>query len=231
MHNEERISILLVDDHPVVRQGFQELLEKHPRFKVVGQASTGREALEFLKDNAVNIVLLDMEMPVVNGYEVLKVIRIRYTEAKVIVLSLHDHIEFIEECLNLGASACLGKTVDYKTLWKYIQLVHEGGMCYEPYIMKQLLELKNKRMTQLKGSQELSAQEKKVAIALSGGKTDKEVAGELHLSPSTVHFHRKNIYSKTGTKNVAELVLYCLRHKLINTYGRSNGVRGSDYGY
>lgn len=213
MHS--KIRIVLAEDHTLVRQGFKELLQKHSRFEINGEAGNGRELLDLLKRIQTDIVLLDIEMPVMDGFEALKVIQLRYPKIKVIILSMHYNIAFIYDCMSSGALSCLNKNSMEDEMSDCIVKVFEEGMYLPPKISQELLVYQSKIENNGFQKEKLTPKEKEITIQLCNGKTEKEIAGELNVSQNTVHFHKSSIYRKTGSHNLADLIKYSFKHKII----------------
>ncbi len=215
---DQNIRILLVDDHHLVRHGFKVFLTKFPQFEIVAEASNGREAIDLLKRIKVDIVLLDMEMPVMSGYEAIKIIKIRFQNLKVIVLSLHDDISFIDECITLGAAACINKGIEPQKLIDCIMGVHAEGIYLDKETHIALLHFQNsKRQARLGNlNKGLTPREKSITKALCNCDTEKEIADQMNISTNTVHFHKSNIFRKTNSRRIANLIVYAIRHRLFS---------------
>jgi len=205
-----KVKIMLVEDHPVVREGLKSLIEPIDNFEVIGEAANGKEALDKLGMDAYDIVLLDIEMPVLNGYGTLPLIRSRFPNVKVIMLSVHYHPSHIQHCVSLGAKGYLKKNASIEEIEESVINVHKYGFFLKPEIMTQLLQLKTLRNKEVhyKNRTILTEREEQIFKALCEGKTEKEIALDFCVSTHTVHSHRENIYSKTDSKNIAGLIKY-----------------------
>jgi len=205
---EPKIKIVLAEDKALMRKSLIALLKEYPKFEIIGEASNGRDLLNLLKDLEPDIVLLDIEMPVMNGIEAMKVIRIRFPEIKVIVLSIHNDLTHIRNSLALGARGYLVKDCLPEQLEKAILDISNKGFYLEETVSKDLLHDTAYSLGKKNGKQTFSSREMEVLKELCSGKTEKEIAMVLNISHHTVHFHRMNIYTKTNTHNLAGLLNY-----------------------
>lgn len=208
------IKIILVEDQHVIRSSLKLLINSKPETEVVGEAANGKELLSLLKQVFCHIVLLDLEMPVMNGQEALAEIIKKHRDIKVIILSNHNDPAIIQECMLSGAKAYLSKSCHENTLQEAIRTVHEKGQWFGEDVASILLHNSlharpsSNRPVSLKS---LSDREQDVMRLLCKGKTEKQVAAELNISHHTVHTHRSHIYQKTGVNNLADLVNYALK--------------------
>lgn len=210
--------ILLADDHGVVRKGLRFLLESEPDFEVAGEAADGRQAVDLAAELAPDVVVMDIAMPRLNGIDATDQIVRRAPRTGVIILSMHSDEEYLVRALSAGAKGYLLKDSAEADLVDAIRSVSEGKPFFSPAIAKTLLEDYLRRLQQrgLSDSYDLlSDREKEVLHLLAEGKTNKEVATLLDLSPYTVETHRNRIMQKLNLHNTAEIVLYAVRKKII----------------
>lgn len=212
------VRIMLAEDHKLVRQGFVALLSEKRHIKVIGEASNGRELLDLLKVDQPDVILLDIEMPVMNGRQTLEIIKKKLPEIKVIILSMHVNPVTIREFMAIGAAGFLPKETEIEDLVFAIDTVVKDGVYYSRQTsnaMHQNLinELKSKNSFH---TQALSAKEIAILKLICCGKTNTEIGNELRISANTVDFHRRNIYSKTLCQNLPELVKYAIKHEIIS---------------
>lgn len=212
------IRLMLAEDHQLVRKAFALMLNEQPDLDMIGHAANGKELLELIKTEAPDIVLLDIDMPVMNGRQCLGLIRSRFPDVKVIMLSLHKDPAMMNEFMANGASAYLHKDADTDELLTSIRMVHSEGVYFNQELSKALLNglRKEKKGNPFFNEQALSNREMAVLKELCDGKTNQEIADTLHISINTVGFHRNNIYSKTSSHNIAELMKYSIRNGLID---------------
>ena len=214
----KKTRILLADDHGVVRKGLRFLLESEPDFEVAGEAADGRQAVDLTAELEPDVVVMDIAMPRLNGIDATDQIVRRSPRTGVIILSMHSDEEYLVRALSAGAKGYLLKDSAEADLVAAIRSVSEGKPFFSPAIAKTLLEDYLRRLQQrgLEDSYDLlSDREKEVLHLLAEGKTNKEVATLLDLSPYTVETHRNHIMQKLNLHNTAEIVLYAVRKKII----------------
>jgi len=209
---------MLADDHQLVRKALSLVLNEQPDLNMIGHASNGKELLALLKADQPDIVLLDIDMPIMDGRQCLGLIRSRFPEVKVIMLSLHKDPALMSEYMANGAAAYLHKDSDIEDLLLAIRTVHREGTYFSKELSKALLTniRKDKKSNPFFDEPILSSKEMAVLKELCDGKTNQEIADRLHISINTVGFHRNNIYSKTKSHNIAELMKYSIRNGLIS---------------
>jgi DNA-binding NarL/FixJ family response regulator len=214
----DKIKVIIADDHKLIRKGYASMIEKDRRISITGEAENGRELIEMLKADLCDIVLLDLEMPVMNGDEALSIILKRFPEVGVIVVSMHYSETLVANFLSRGAGAYLPKNTEPRSLLEAIVSVHSQGQYFSPEISKaMLMELKReKAFTGLFDKLALTRREIEILKLLCEGKTNKEIGERVYITPRTVDFHRRNIYSKTKLSTTAELVLYAATNGIIN---------------
>ncbi len=206
--SEERIRVLVVDDHAVVREGIRGVLASTPEIEVVGEASDGAEALELTEARRPHVVVLDLTMPGMSGLEATAKLRADFDDVRVLILSMHDHPEYVLQAVRAGAHGYVLKDATPEELRTAVRAVYEG----EEYIVAAAARQLN---VAVRGEQEASAREALVAqltprerdvlVRVTKGLTNKDIAGELGISPRTVETHRDSIARKLGIRSVAEL--------------------------
>lgn len=211
------IRILVADDHPVVRDGLLAMLGTQPDFLVVGDASTGGEAVEQTALVHPDVILLDLEMPEVDGVEALRRLRATFPEVRVIVFTAFDSDERIVEALRAGAQGYLLKGAPRDEIFGAIRVVREGGSLLQPVVASKLLRHMSRRAGDPGSSPDpLTARETDVLRLLAQGKTNKEIASELGISERTVKFHVSSVLAKLGAGNRTEAVTIAARKGLVN---------------
>lgn len=208
-----KIRIVIVDDQALLRSSLAAFLKEYPFFDIVGEASNGRDLLDLLKKIETDIVVMDLEMPVMGGLEALKVIQHRFEDVKVVVLSVHEDVTHIRESLAAGARSYLSKYCTPEQLVDTLKNVHLKGFYLETGLHVTLFQ--NLLEVNTGNKKQLSKREREILRELHNGKTEKEIGISLNISRGTVHFHRMNIYSKTDTHNLAGLLKYASDNKLI----------------
>jgi DNA-binding NarL/FixJ family response regulator len=211
----ERIKIMVAEDHNYSRQAFCAYLaeEQSDVISITGQAADGKELIELVKKNEPDIVLLDLEMPIMNGQETLKYLCEHHHKVKVIILSMHDSEDFITELFSLGARAYLSKGCNMNDIILTITKVHSEGYYFTEKtsrVMRSGLAL-NRKTEPLVEEEKLTKREVEVLQHLCEEKEAQQIAEALHISENTVDFHRKNIYRKTKSKSIVSLFKYAIR--------------------
>jgi two-component system, NarL family, response regulator NreC len=213
------IRILVADDHGIIRAGLKLLLEKDEEFQVAGEAADGREAVRLAAELEPDIVLIDIGMPQLNGIDATIQILRENPKIAVIILSMHADESYVMRALNAGAKGYLLKDSADDDLLKAVRTVAEGRPFFSPVIAKTLLEdyVRLMREHRVQDSYELlTEREKEVLQLLAEGKSNKEVAAVLGLSPYTVESHRNNLMQKLNLHNTADIVLYAVRKAIIS---------------
>jgi DNA-binding NarL/FixJ family response regulator len=210
--------ILVADDHGVVRKGLRLQLEQNEHFEVVGEAADGREAVRLAEELEPNVVIMDIGMPSLNGIEATAQIVKHNPRVGVIILSMHSDESYLVRTLAAGAKGYLLKDTADADLQRAVQAIAQGKPFFSPAIAKVLLE-DYVRQLQQRGLQDsydlLTDREKEILQLLAEGKSNKEVATILNLSPYTVETHRTHIMQKLDLHSSAEIVLYAVRKKII----------------
>ncbi|MCS7314223.1 MAG: response regulator transcription factor [Bryobacterales bacterium] len=213
-----KIRILLADDHAVVRKGLRFLLERQPGMEVVGEASDGREAVRLAAELKPHVVVMDIGMPQLNGIEAAAQIVKQNPQIHVVMLSVHSDESYLLRALTAGAKGYLLKDSAEEDLVRAVQVAAQGKPFFSPVISEKLLEDYMRYLQQrgLKDSYDLlTDREKEILQLLAEGKSNKEVATLLNLSPYTVETHRTHIMQKLNLHNTAEIVLYAVRKGII----------------
>lgn len=212
------IRILVADDHGVVRKGLRLQLEQHPDFAVVGEAVDGREAVRLTEELKPDVVIMDIAMPNLNGIEAAGQIAKKQPGAGVVILSMHSDETYLVRALTAGAKGYLLKDTADADLARAVRAVAQGKPFFSPAIAQTLLE-DYLRQLQQRGLQDsydlLTDREKEVLQLLAEGRSNKEVATLLNLSPYTVETHRTRIMQKLNLHSTADIVLYAVRKKII----------------
>lgn len=208
-----KVTILLVDDHELVRAGFRRLLEDGDKFTVVAEASSGEEAVQSYVKYAPDVVVMDISMPGIGGIGAIERIIARDSAARILVLSVHEDSVFTSRALQSGAKGFLPKRSAPEEMIKAIEQVAQGKMSIDPDIAQQIA------LQKLTGSDNvldvLSQREFEVFRLLAEGKTVNEIADILSLSPKTVGTHHTNIKQKLDVSNSAELARLAIRSGLL----------------
>lgn len=220
----EVIKVLLVDDHRILREGLRALLSEQPGLIVVGDASDGEEALALVAESHPDVVVMDMVMPRMGGLEATALIRKRYPEVRVLILSMYDDDEYVQRVIQAGASGYVLKGVAADDLVRAIHEVHHGASFLQPAIAAKLIEDYVRRVrgdhqpdphVAPEKEESLTARELEILVLIATGNTNQRIADLLELSRKTVESHRTNIMKKLEAHDVTELVRYAIRTGLI----------------
>ncbi|GAB3539973.1 response regulator transcription factor [Pontibacter brevis] len=220
MGENNLIRVILTDDHNIIRQGLRSLLEGDDDVEVVGEASNGQELLELLDHIAADVVLMDINMPVMDGYEATKQVKEQFPDVKVLALSMLNSEPFVQKMMENGASGYILKNTGKAELRSAIKLVASGSqfMCADLAI-KFLHKSSGPEEETEKANRSnsvLSKRELEVLGLIAEGYTNAEIADKLFTSKRTIETHRQNILEKTNAKNTANLVKYAIQNGYIS---------------
>jgi DNA-binding NarL/FixJ family response regulator len=211
------IKIVIADDHILVRQSIALALQTNNKFQVTGQADNGKALLDLVKAKRPDVVILDLEMPVMNGWEALEHLRKNYPQCKVVVVSMHFDGLFIKDLVEKGARGFLPKNSDFETLINAIHEVNDLGYYFSkkisPNIVKELLM--TNAITPMFLDTKLTERELDTLRLICADKGTKEIAVRLRVSDRTIERYKSILYEKTKTKTSAGLVLYALKNNII----------------
>ena len=208
--------IILVDDHEVVRLGLKSLLEQHPQFDVVGEASSAREALEQVASHKPDVVVMDIRLPGTSGIEACEQIVNQFPNTKVIMLTSYAEDEMLFSAIRAGASGYILKQIGSEDLVKAIESVGRGEALLDPAVTQRVFQEVRRAVKEEEASafSHLSQQEKHVLLLVSEGKTNREIAKSLVLGEGTVRNYVSSILSKLSVNNRAEAAAYAVQHSL-----------------
>jgi len=211
------IRVLVVDDHAILRDGIRSILESQEDIVVVGEASDGAEALEYVGNLLPDIVLMDISMPKTNGLEATRLIKERFPQVKVLILTQHDNREYIAPALGAGASGYVLKRSGRREMLNAIRQVHEQGAFLTSNITQEVFQEHSQAGRNGKEvDHHLTDRERQVFQLIVEGKSNKEIAMVLGISPKTVSVHRTNIMSKLDVQNTVELIRYATSNPLVS---------------
>ena len=217
-----KINIIIVDDQTLVRQGIVSMMEDHPRINVVHAASNGMEILQWFKDNKckirVDVVLMDIQMPHMDGWEATEILVRKYKKLKIIALSSYDNEAFIDRFIKNGGHGYLLKVQDIEEVEDAIEQVMEMGYYFSDWVpMSKISSFINaQKVAPQFNTSELTPQEIKIVQLICQEKTSQEIGEELFLAKKTIESHRDRIMTKIKARNMAGIVIYAIKHKLID---------------
>ena len=221
MNKKQKITVLLAEDHLIVREGLLKLLESEKEIEVVGQASTGRQTVEMTLELRPAVVIMDIAMPELNGMEATRQIREAAPETKVLILSAHSDDAYVERMTELGASGYLIKQTSAHHLSTAIKEVHKGNTFYSPSIVKKMAH-QNREILDREGrlkstSMQLTKREMEILQLIAEGNANKQVAGLLDISIKTVEKHREHLMHKLNIHDTASLTRYAIAAGVIES--------------
>lgn len=209
---DDRISVVIVDDHQVVLEGFMARLEREPDINVVATASNGVEAVEVIKQSMPDVVLMDVSMPIMNGIEATEVLKAELPNVRVLMLTMHDNREYIMKVMQAGAVGYMLKEISAEKMVQAIKTVHQGSTYFCESVTQTLFS-QDITPTAVK-SNPLSRREESVLTLVAQGCSSKKIAQLLNISYRTVETHRQNIKHKLDLHSTAELAKYALENGL-----------------
>lgn len=212
--------VLLVDDHQVLRDGVRSYLAHYPEIEVVGEASDGKESLVFLEHEMVDLVVMDLNMEEMDGISCAQQIVEKYPATAVLMLTMTSESQYVRESIKVGAKGYLLKSCEKGDIGKAILEITDGGTFYSPEILsvaQNYREIGSKISSKNIFEIPLTKREKGVLELIIEQKSNKEIAEELNISHRTVEVHKRNLIEKTGSKNIAGLIVYAARNNLLNT--------------
>jgi len=206
-----KINVLLTDDHQLIIDGLKSLLKDQEDINVSAEANNGREALRILSFLPINIVLMDIDMPVMNGIETLKEIKKQYPHVKVIILSMHNEAGMIKSLIDLGANGYLLKSCTQDEVVSAIRKVAAGQSCFSTDVTMALLKpVYPEQKTEI-----LTERETEILKLIAAGFSNKEIGDKLFISHRTVDTHRTNLMKKLGVSNIAGLISFAIKNGII----------------
>ena len=217
----KRITVLLADDHPLVRVGFRTLLKHERDIEVVGEAETGRQAVQLTRKLRPEVVVMDIAMPLLNGLEATRRIRREFPDSRVLILSAHSDDAYVEQAIVLGAAGFFLKQTSSDNLATAIREVHKGNTFFSLSISRRVQDRSQKPINReanlQKKTNRLSSREVEVLQLIAEGKPNKQVAAELGVSFKTVDKHRQHLMAKLNIHDVSGLTRYAIAEGIIDS--------------
>ena len=216
---EQKVRIVLVEDHTILREGLRALLSADPDFEIIGEAADGREAVRLVEKQGPDLILMDLSMPRMTGMDAIREIKKRYPATKIIALTVHKTEEYLGTTLQAGADGYVLKDATHNELMMAIQSVLNGKTYLSPGVSEKVvegyLEGKEGRMPNSTLGL-LSQREREVLKLIAEGYKNKEIAADLYISLKTVEKHRANLMKKLDLHNAASLTVYAVDKGLVN---------------
>ena len=210
------IRVLVVDDHAILRDGIRSILESQEDIIVVGEADDGSKAIENVKETLPDVVLMDLSMPKPNGLEATRFIKEHFPQVKVLILTQHDDREYILPALRAGAAGYVLKRSGRREMLNALREVYEQGAFLTSNVTREVLQVYSQEGRSRKSeAQHLTEREHQVLQLTLEGKSNKEIALELGISPKTVSVHRSNVMTKFDVQNTVELIRFATRKHLV----------------
>lgn len=210
----EKIRIIITDDHQLFRNGLKILLNAFPEFEVTGEASNGEEFLKLIRDTCADVALMDINMPEMDGIEATRKALKICPKLDIIALSMYGEEEYYYKMVDAGAKGFVLKDSDISEVKEAILTVNKGGSFFSQELLYHVIQKIKHRENESK-SANLSKREKEILLKICEGLSNQEIAESLFISKRTVDKHRANLLGKTNSKNTASLILFAIRHKLI----------------
>jgi len=213
------IKVIIVDDHTIFREGMKLLLSTIPDVDFLGEAADGIEFMNIIDKTMPDVVLMDINMPKLDGIDATKLALEKYPDLKILILTMFGDEVYLEKAMEAGVKGFLKKNADMDEMEKAIRTVYKGSSYYAGDIVQLLANLyqnKNKNKQTDINSIQLSAREIEVLKGICNGKSNHEIGDELFISHRTVDGHRANLLAKAGCKNAASLVMWSIKHGYVN---------------
>jgi two-component system response regulator NreC len=214
----KKIRTLLADDHTILRDGIRSILEAQPDICVVGEAQDGREAVKLASQLLPDVVLMDIAMPLLNGLEATRQIRMANPQVKILILTMHENEDYIRQALAYGAMGYLLKDATATELVAAVRAVYKGEAVLSPPVTRLVVEnyLRWGDLQKDFSSDGLSPREREILQLIAEGYTNKQISVILSISIKTVQTHRMNLMSKLGLHDRADLIKYAIQRKIID---------------
>ena len=212
------IRVLIADDHKMVREGLRRILEFDGEIQVIDEADNGEECIKKIRSSKPDIVLLDINMPVMNGIEALQEIRKKKLKTKVIILTVHNEIEYLLRAVDIGIDGYVLKDSDAHELIRAVTSVYEGDKFIQPSLIPLLNSKLIARDLDAERLEQLSKREIEVLKLVAVGMFNKEIAVNLNISERTDKNHISNIFKKIDASDRTQAAVFAIRNNIVNLY-------------
>ncbi len=216
--SKPKIKVLITDDHAIFRAGIKSTLSHYPDIELMGEAENGMQLLNMVKFLEPDVILLDIQMPIMDGIATLPEIKKMLPDVKIIMLTMNDDVSMISRLMEIGANSYLTKNSDSATIYEAIKTVHTNEFYFNEYTNKAMLNgLRAKRIHENSTADEAELSEKELQVLklMCDEKSTKEIAEIVEISPRTVEAIRDRLKLKTGAKTTAGLILYAVKHRIV----------------
>jgi two-component system, NarL family, nitrate/nitrite response regulator NarL len=215
LSSKSKIKVLVVDDHPVVRKGLESCLSQQEHIKWVGAACDGEEALAKARELLPDVILMDIDLPGKDGLEITELLRKQLPQVKVLVLSIHNHREYILRIIRSGAQGYVSKEASPAELLRAVQAVFGGEAFFSPEMAKAALDELVSNSGKEPPITQLTTRERQVLALIANGQSNKEIASELAIGVRTAETHRERIMRKLEIHSVAGLTRFAIQHRIV----------------
>jgi len=213
------INVMIADDHLMVREGIKQILELDGDIKVIAEASNGKECINLLDEKNTDILLLDINMPDMNGLKVLQYLKEKKVDVKVLILTIHNEVEYLMKAADIGVDGYILKDSDSSVLKRAIISILQGETYIQPELRAVLKKRMNERQASLNSLDEnLTKREIEVLKLLAEGLFNKEIAYTLNISEKTVKNHISNIFKKINVSDRTQAAVYAIKHNLVDIF-------------
>lgn len=213
--NQLKRKIIIVDDHTLFRNGLRILLNNLENYHVIAEAANGKQFLDLLEKEVPDIVLMDINMPVMDGIEASSIAHEKYPGMKIITLSMYGEEDYYYKMVNAGVKGFVLKNSDIKEVKTALDVVFDGGSFFSSELLQTLVNSLKYSPKSNEFHAELSEREMEILILICQGMSNQEIADKLFISKRTVDKHRANILEKSESKNTAQLVVYAIKNRLV----------------